>query len=277
MSEVSSYSLDAIIDSIDVGSTERSESAAAMNRGALLTQRALDRLSAIASAAEGSLPALVSQNAEIVKATRITARLTALKSDPTLSALAAAVERASPGIMEASSAGVRSAAAPDVRSSASFGPVADSALIDFERALTLGARDQRQREHGQLQEIVQSAMRDVGYEPRAPRVKGSGSVITARNKAGQTVVIQLDAERGQLAVDFAGFGGTACTLDGQKLTDRLRARGLVARRIDRRIHGDPDGGQLVRETVPNAGAAAVAERARVGPDASRGRGNRTNG
>jgi|GEM_PF-5437136 len=274
MSEVFSYSIDAVVEPMNDGNGHGDS----LSRGVLLTGGAIDLLDDVASAMERGLAELAKSHRDVVSAQIVSRQLSVLRSDIRLSSLAMAVAQGLPR-------GLDSFPALSRLESRLIGGLssaeAERALIEgatFTRAVASAALRQSASDRAMLLCVVQDSMRDIGYAPTISPRKARDVIITGRSASGQTLVIKLDPERGRITGDFAGFGGTACSLDGREFETRLRARGMRLRRTDSRIHGDPDGGPLVRESqVAVMPSAASPARLRQGPPARLTEGARKNG
>ena len=239
MSEVFSYSIDAVVTTADEGAQVGQGLVEGIGAATLLSGRALDLLDDLGDRAVNELSAIAARDASIVQSTRTWARVHALQSEIRLAGLATAIQRESPEAW----AHVRGLG-PSMMAAKS---IPRSATDSVERAICAGVARLATEDRTRLVAAVQDAMVDIGYRAFAPVQRGRELVVTGRHAGGTTLVVQLDPSRGRLVGDFVGFAGTACSLDGQKFEARLRARGLDVRRTDRRVHGSPDGGALVRE------------------------------
>lgn len=92
-----------------------------------------------------------------------------------------------------------------------------------------------------------ASLRGVGYAAIRALDDRGGRVLKARSGA-TALVARIDAARGELTIDAAGFHGRACEVAVTALIDRLAEHGLRVRTREAAHHGRADGGELVRTT-----------------------------
>lgn len=142
----------------------------------------------------------------------------------------------------------------------------------LEQAVSKGAARQLAAEERLLERATSEALREIGYQVRSTRNPRTGRVaLRAEHPQRKTrVVVDLDARKEHLAADFAGFSGTACAEERDRLLGALSRRGYRTRVDGQFRHGLETGGPLSREIdrlfgIAGAGAPSIHNHSVAGP------------
>lgn len=103
---------------------------------------------------------------------------------------------------------------------------------------------------------VSAALESCGFRVSRTAMWKSGRAALVATGAGRTAVtVEIDPARGHLNLDLQGMEGLACDAIAERIKIAMQQEGLSLSLRERRTHGDPRGGALIRRLQQAVGSA----------------------
>ncbi|ODT03813.1 MAG: hypothetical protein ABS52_07755 [Gemmatimonadetes bacterium SCN 70-22] len=258
MSEESYYTVDAFTS---VASEQIAQSA--MLRADVGAARGRPTAVVLAELLSGLGAALTRSSARLDEALAgTTSALATLRVAPHAALMRASLDAERPGLLERVE-GMASAA------SLAAGGTADpfgrcEALTAAARELTSGLEAAALRlavaERTVQLRMVSAALSECGFTVgRSANWSGGRAALTAIGAGRSAVTVELDPARGHINMDLQGMAGLDCRAVAERLRAAMGRHGLALSLRDRRTHGDPNGGVLVRRLRSALGGVPTAQ------------------
>lgn len=189
-----------------------------------------------------------------------TGALLSLRSAPHAALLRASLECERPGLLDRVTHLVADA---QTRALDAAGPsLAQAALAAATRELTAGIDAAALRlavaERSVQLKAVSAALQECGFTvARAATWTGGRAALTAVGARRAAITVELDPSRGHLNMDIQGMAGLSCVAVDKQLRAAMARHGLTLSLRERRAHGDPAGGVLVRRLRAALGPATA--------------------
>lgn len=99
--------------------------------------------------------------------------------------------------------------------------------------------------------LIRDSLKEIGFESiKQIRSKSGSIILRAVDQKSTSMFAEINAREG-IRIDTKGFEGEECTKAVNALVDKLKEKGIEARKKDQVFHNKSEGGELVKAAEPH--------------------------